>query len=156
MVQEVVERTGYRSWVEEDLGAGRSVYALEALQKEAASHGSTAAFLRAVRARMKARLDARPGDRGVTLSSIHGAKGLEWPLVIVVGLYEGSLPHVMAHNGGATKDPPDERRLAYVALSRAAEHLHLTAPRHVEANGHLVAVSLSRYLGELPSAGTAG
>lgn len=77
---------------------------------------------------------------------------LEWPLVIVVGLYEGSLPHAMAYNGGATKDPPDERRLAYVALSRAAEHLHLTAPRHVEANGHLVAVPLSRYLGELPGA----
>lgn len=75
MVQEVVERAGYRTWVEEDLGAGRSVYALEALQKEAASHGSTAAFLRAMRARMRARLDARPGDRGVTLSSIHGAKG---------------------------------------------------------------------------------
>jgi superfamily I DNA/RNA helicase len=73
-------------------------------------------------------------------------------LVIVAGLYEGSLPHVMAHNGGATKDPPDERRLAYVALSRAAEHLILTAPQHVEVNGHLVAVSPSRYLGELPDA----
>jgi DNA helicase-2/ATP-dependent DNA helicase PcrA len=106
MVQEVVERTGYRTWLEEDFGAGRSVYAVEALQKEAASHGSTAAFLRAIRARMRARLDSRPGDQAVTLSSIHGAKGLEWPLVIVVGLYEGSLPHVMARNGGATKDPP--------------------------------------------------
>jgi superfamily I DNA/RNA helicase len=73
-------------------------------------------------------------------------------LVIVTGLHEGSLPHVMAYNGGATKDPPDERRLAYVALSRAAEYLILTAPQHVEVNGHLVAVSPSRYLGELPDA----
>jgi hypothetical protein len=39
-----------------------------------------------------------------------------------------------------------------VALSRAAEHLILTAPQHVEVNGHLVAVSPSRYLGELPDA----
>ena len=149
-IEQVIEQTGYRTWLEEDYGAGRSMYAVEALQKEAADHHSTAAFLRAVRAKMKARLDAGPGDLGVTLSSIHGAKGLEWPLVIVVGLYEGSLPHVMAHKGGAIKDPPDERRLAYVALSRAAEHLHLTAPRHVQANGHLVAVPLSRYLRELP------
>jgi DNA helicase-2/ATP-dependent DNA helicase PcrA len=150
MVQEVLERTGYRSWLEEDFGAGRSMYAVDALQKEAASHNTTAAFLRAMRVKMRARLDARPGDLGVTLSSIHGAKGLEWPLVVIAGLYEGSLPHVTAHNGGATKDPADERRLAYVALSRAVEHLHLTAPRHVESNGHLVAVPLSRYLGELP------
>jgi DNA helicase-2/ATP-dependent DNA helicase PcrA len=150
MVQQVVERTGYRAWLDEDLAAGRSPYALEALQKEAASHGTTGAFLRAMRARMRRHLDGRSGDRGVTLSSIHGAKGLEWPLVIVAGLYEGSLPHVMAYNGGATKDPPDERRLAYVALSRAAERLILTSPQHVEVNGHLVAVSLSRYLGELP------
>jgi len=155
MVQQVVERTGYRAWLDEDLGGGRSAYAIEALQKEAASHGSTAAFLRAMRVRMRSRLDGRPGDQGVTLSSIHGAKGLEWPLVIVAGLYEGSLPHVMAHNGGATKDPPDERRLAYVALSRAAEHLILTAPQHVEVNGHLVAVSLSRYLGEVLEPGAA-
>jgi DNA helicase-2/ATP-dependent DNA helicase PcrA len=150
MVQEVVERTGYRAWLDEDLATGRSPYALEALQKEAANHGTTAAFLRAMRARMRGRLDTRPGDRGVTLSSIHGAKGLEWPLVIVIGLYEGSLPHVMAHNGGATKDPPDERRLAYVAVSRAADRLILTAPQHVEVSGHLVAVSPSRYLSELP------
>jgi len=150
MVQQVVERTGYRAWLDEDLAAGRSPYALEALQKEAASHGTTGAFLRAMRARMRRHLDGRSGDRGVTLSSIHGAKGLEWPLVIVAGLYEGSLPHVMAYNGGATKDPPDERRLAYVALSRAAERLILTAPQHVEVSGHLIAVSLSRYLGELP------
>jgi superfamily I DNA/RNA helicase len=54
----------------------------------------------------------------------------------------------MAYNGGATKDPPDERRLAYVALSRAAERLILTAPQHVEVSGHLIAVSVSRYLGE--------
>jgi superfamily I DNA/RNA helicase len=63
--------------------------------------------------------------------------------VIVAGLHEGSLPRVLAHNGGATKDPPDERRLAYVALSRTPERLVLTAPQHIEVNGHLVAVALS-------------
>jgi len=150
LVQQVVDLTGYGVWLEEDFSSGRSNYAVEALLKEAASHTSTAAFLRAIRSKMNARLDSRPGDLNVTLSSIHGAKGLEWTVVIVIGLYEGSLPHVMSHNGGAIKDPPDERRLAYVALSRAAEYLHLTASRHVEANGHMVAVPVSRYLQELP------
>ncbi|MEE9229264.1 MAG: ATP-dependent helicase [Acidobacteriota bacterium] len=150
LVQQIVDLTGYRAWLEEDFSSGRSNHAVETLLKEAAGHTSTAAFLRAIRSKMNPRLDSRPGDLNVTLSSIHGAKGLEWSVVIVIGLYEGSLPHVMSHNGGATKDPPDERRLAYVALSRAADHLHLTAPRHVEANGHMVAVPVSRYLQELP------
>jgi superfamily I DNA/RNA helicase len=64
--------------------------------------------------------DIRDGDH-VTLSTIHAAKGLEWPLVIVLDLNEGNLP-----SSQSVKDArlvPDERRVCYVAMTRAKERL---------------------------------
>ena len=149
MIERVVDGSGYRAWLDEDFAADRRMYAVEALQKDAAAYTSVEAFLAAVKQNMRSRTVGTASDLGVALSSIHGAKGLEWPLVIVVGLYEGSLPHAKERAGSPSDDPPGERRLAYVAFSRAAEHLHLTTPRHIEAGGSLVAVSPSRYLQEL-------
>ena len=153
MIERVVDESGYRAWLDEDFAADRRMYAVEALQKDAAAYTSVEAFLAAVKQNMRSPTDGTASDRGVALSSIHGAKGLEWPLVIVIGLYEGSLPHAKDRAGSPSDDPSGERRLAYVAFSRAAEHLHLTAPRHIEAGGSLVAVSPSRYLQELVKEG---
>jgi len=149
-LDQILELSGYRQWLEEDYSAGRSLHVIEALQREAGGYQRLDAFLHGTRSRMRARLDWQPQDHGVTLSTIHGAKGMEWPLVIVIGLYEGSLPHVMAQQAGAMPDPPEERRLAYVAFSRAIDRLHLTLPRHIQLNGSLMAVPRSRYLDELP------
>ncbi len=70
---------------------------------------------------------ARLSDRGesvdaVTLSTIHAAKGLEWPIVHVVGCEEGSIPHVSARRKAARDE---EARLLYVAITRAAVEVHL-------------------------------
>ena len=56
---------------------------------------------------------------GVTLITCHAAKGLEWDTVIVYGLSKNCFP------GGRTKDLEEERRLAYVAMTRARKNLHL-------------------------------
>ena len=61
------------------------------------------------------------GGDAVLLSTIHGAKGLEWPLVVVTGLEDGYFPSRRA-------DPEEERRLAYVAMTRAQEDLRLVVP----------------------------
>ena len=58
----------------------------------------------------------------ITISTIHSAKGLEWPVVFVPALYEGSIPHSRA------EDANEERRLLYVAITRAKVLLYMTFP----------------------------
>ena len=65
--------------------------------------------------------------QGVTLASLHAAKGLEWDAVFLVGLTDGTLPisHALAH--GAESEPvEEERRLLYVGITRARVHLALS------------------------------
>ncbi|WP_229119619.1 ATP-dependent DNA helicase UvrD2 [Enemella evansiae] len=64
-----------------------------------------------------------PVAQGVTLGTIHSAKGLEWDAVAVIGVHEGTLPFVLA-----TRDEEiaEERRLLYVAVTRAREHLRVS------------------------------
>lgn len=64
-----------------------------------------------------------PSAQGVTLSTIHSAKGLEWEAVAVVGAHEGTLPFVLAQNPA---EVAEERRLLYVAVTRARRHLRIS------------------------------
>ncbi len=73
-----------------------------------------------------------PAARGVTLSTIHAAKGLEWEAVIVAGCVEGSLPHSQSVSPSAIAE---ERRLFYVAVTRAKRHLLLTWSRARQPGG---------------------
>lgn len=80
-------------------------------------------------AELRLRADARhpPVVQGVTLASLHAAKGLEWDAVFLVGLADGTLPisHALAH--GAESEPvEEERRLLYVGITRARIHLSLS------------------------------
>ncbi|MBU9764105.1 ATP-dependent DNA helicase UvrD2 [Mycobacterium sp. TNTM28] len=85
--------------------------------------------LRALVAELRQRADARhpPVVQGVTLASLHAAKGLEWDAVFLVGLADGTLPisHALSH--GADSEPvEEERRLLYVGVTRARVHLGLS------------------------------
>ncbi|KAL8975472.1 MAG: hypothetical protein Q9205_008103, partial [Flavoplaca limonia] len=62
------------------------------------------------------------GQAQVTISTIHAAKGLEWPVVFVPAAYEGSIPHSRA------EDTDEERRLLYVAMTRAQALLYVSCP----------------------------
>lgn len=66
-----------------------------------------------------------PTGRGLTLASLHAAKGLEWDAVFLVGLTEGSMPITQAVEGG-DEAIEEERRLFYVGITRAREHLYLS------------------------------
>jgi DNA helicase-2/ATP-dependent DNA helicase PcrA len=80
-------------------------------------------------AELRTRADARhpPVVQGVTLASLHAAKGLEWDAVFLVGLADGTLPisHALAH-GPESEPVEEERRLLYVGITRARVHLALS------------------------------
>ncbi|MBV9514648.1 MAG: ATP-dependent DNA helicase UvrD2, partial [Mycobacteriaceae bacterium] len=85
--------------------------------------------MRALVAELRQRADARhpPVVQGVTLASLHAAKGLEWDAVFLVGLADGTLPisHALAH-GPDSEAVEEERRLLYVGITRARVHLALS------------------------------
>ena len=85
--------------------------------------------LAALVAELKVRADSRhpPTVQGVTLASLHAAKGLEWDAVFLVGLADGTLPisHALAH-GPESEAVEEERRLLYVGITRARVHLELS------------------------------
>ncbi|HUP57097.1 MAG TPA: 3'-5' exonuclease, partial [Bdellovibrionota bacterium] len=85
----------------------------------------------------------------VTLLTLHGAKGLEFPVVFLVGLEDGILPHKRTiEDAGA--DLGEERRLCYVGITRAKDHLMLCRARHRVRYGKPVPRVRSRFLEEIP------
>ena len=87
-------------------------------------------------------------DECVSLMTVHTAKGLEFPVVYVVGLEEGVFPHAgaMRDDGGIE----EERRLCYVAMTRAMERLVLTSARERHRWGSRTYGVASRFLREIP------
>jgi DNA helicase-2/ATP-dependent DNA helicase PcrA len=94
--------------------------------------------------------DAAEGDR-ITLMTLHAAKGLEFPCVFLAGLEEGIFPHQRSLDDPASLE--EERRLAYVGITRARERLWLTHARRRMVFGETRASLPSRFLSELPSEG---
>ncbi|MBX7191995.1 MAG: UvrD-helicase domain-containing protein [Sandaracinaceae bacterium] len=92
----------------------------------------------------------------VTLSSLHSAKGLEWPVVFLIGLNEGTLPHLRTIDPkvseAAPTDVEEERRLFYVGVTRARERLYLTRFLRRELRGKNQETVPSRFLEGLPEA----
>ena len=93
-------------------------------------------------------LDGWQSERGVSLMTLHSAKGLEFPVVVVAGLEEGILPHF--NSGGKIEDIEEERRLFYVGMTRAMERLFITCCRRRRMAGRYQDQSESPFLEELP------
>jgi DNA helicase-2/ATP-dependent DNA helicase PcrA len=93
-------------------------------------------------------LDTWEGSGGVALMTLHSAKGLEFPVVVVGGLEEGVLPHF--NSQGALEDVEEERRLLYVGMTRARERLLLSCCRRRRIAGRYQDQLESRFLAEIP------
>jgi len=87
-------------------------------------------------------------DEGVTLMTLHSAKGLEFPVVFLVGAEEDLLP--CAGIQGEARDLDEERRLAYVGITRARERLYLTRAAARTKRGNAQPRTPSRFLADLP------
>ena len=87
-------------------------------------------------------------NEAVVLSTIHAAKGLEWPHVFLVGLEEELLPHRRVMEGDGALE--EERRLAYVAVTRARRHLTLSYALNRTKFGRIVPRKRSRFVEDLP------
>jgi len=85
---------------------------------------------------------------GVTLMTVHCAKGLEYPVVFIVGLEENLFPHAMSV--GDEEDVEEERRLCYVAMTRARQRLFLTHAQYRRMHGAFLPGRPSRFLEETP------
>ena len=93
--------------------------------------------------------DERTDDDGlVTLMTLHNAKGLEYPIVFMIGLEDGVFPHSRALEAGEVEE---ERRLCYVGITRAQRDLYVTHARQRTVFGARTYSLPSRFLAEIPT-----
>jgi DNA helicase-2/ATP-dependent DNA helicase PcrA len=98
--------------------------------------------------------DSRSDGMGtVTLMSLHNAKGLEYPVVFILGMEDGVFPHSRSFDEGTVEE---ERRLCYVGITRAKERLYLTWAQRRQTFGQTNYAIRSRFLTEVPAELIAG
>jgi DNA helicase-2/ATP-dependent DNA helicase PcrA len=90
-----------------------------------------------------------PRSEGISLMTLHAAKGLEWKIVFIVGCEEGFIPYIRS---GAEPDIAEERRLLYVGITRAKYQLHLSHARTRMIHGRKEQRRESPFIGEIPEA----
>lgn len=132
VLRELERRLDYKAYLHESsgfpqTGEGRAA-GVEALIDYARGKGSVLDFVQHLRqlARQKIGRSQLQQDDAVTLTTIHGAKGLEWPVVFLAQCNQ----EIMPFNGQRTENLEEERRLFYVALTRSSRHLHLYAVKN--------------------------
>jgi DNA helicase-2/ATP-dependent DNA helicase PcrA len=99
-------------------------------------------------AALTADTDSLDSSARVTMMTVHSAKGLEFPIVFLVGLEDGIFPHSRSIND--PKELEEERRLAYVAITRAEKLLYITHSMRRRVYGEEIAAEPSQFLNEMP------
>jgi len=152
VVAALVERSGlaamYSEATEEDRARRANLDELVTAAAEAVERGlDLAGFMDEVA--LVADADLRVTGDAVQLSTLHAAKGLEFDAVFVVGMEDGLLP-LRREGEDALDDLEEERRLAYVGMTRARRRLHLTSARIRRLHGKQMPGRLSPFLLEVP------
>lgn len=172
LLSHLLERSGYREWLVSQSDGAERLTGLDELARVAGRSDSTlSAWLDELQLGSAAG-DHDPGaahcaqvDGAVLLTTVHAAKGGEWPVVFLVGVEEGILPHrnALSAQSAPSGDPAatghaptpdgvqDERRVAYVAVTRPRDRLYVTYCRERERDGQRIARRPSRFLQEVPA-----
>lgn len=150
LMDQIIEDTGYHGYVDDGTDEGRdrweNVMELRRLADEFKEVGLDPFLERVALVSDQDTLDAN--SNVPTLLTLHAAKGLEFPNVFIVGLSDGTLPHIRSFD-----DPEgmqEERRLFYVGITRAKDRLYLVLPLNRSSFGYSEPVDESRFLGDIP------
>ena len=167
VLKSVLERSGYEDRIREEISnekvalrhladLDRTLDLIESAWSDSALGQSPGAKLNAFVNRMtlaSAQDESDEPQGRVTLSTIHGVKGLEFERVWVVGIEEGSLPTQRSIDANEPSEIEEERRLLYVAITRARDHLVLTrSEEHVRGERRAIRLP-SRFLHDLAGCG---
>jgi len=154
LLDELMSRIGYEAWLTDTLDKraalerGKSVRDFTGWLSRKGETDNRSLVELAQHVALVTMLESREGDGAdaVRLSTLHAAKGLEFPHVFLVGLEEGILPHREAIEAD---DVDEERRLMYVGVTRARQSLHLSWCQTRKRAGERVTCRPSRFIGEL-------
>jgi DNA helicase-2/ATP-dependent DNA helicase PcrA len=160
LLKEMLSETGYLETLENErtIEAQGRIENLEELVNVAVEYDgevggresaepSLEEFLQAIA--LVADADTREDDEGlVTLMTLHNAKGLEYPIVFMIGCEEGVFPHSRALDEGGLEE---ERRLCYVGITRAERDLYMTSARTRTVFGARNFGAPSRFISEIPA-----
>ena len=124
LIETLIQRTGYDTYLNDGSPKGEErLENLSSLVSDAAQFAELPDFLEEVALMSSA--DVENKQSAVTLMTLHAAKGLEFPVVFMVGMEEGIFPHSRVFES-SPEDLEEERRLCYVGMTRAREELYLT------------------------------
>ena len=150
LCRQILDQSGYTAMLQADRSA-ESAGRLENLTELARAmeeYETLGAFLEHVSLVMDN--DANDGGAKVTIMTVHAAKGLEFDTVFLVGWEEGLFPSQRALDEGGTKSLEEERRLAYVAITRARRRCVIIHAANRRIYGQWTSSIPSRFVGELP------
>lgn len=141
MLKDIIEKTDYAASIEED--RVQNIYELiaSAEGKSVNDFADSAALF--------ASMDDDKPENAVSLMTMHGTKGLEFPVVFVVGLEDGVVPYFKALN--SEEELSEERRLFYVSITRAKDILWLTGSKKRRLYTKTQEQERSRFLADIPA-----
>jgi len=164
IVRELIDDIGYEAWVQQNSSTPKAaeramgnvellLTSLETSLKKAREEDDEASLETAInklilRDLLEQQEEEEETNR-VQLMTLHAAKGLEFPVVFIMGMEEDLLPH---RNSVDANTIEEERRLAYVGITRARHHLSFTMARQRKQYGDVLETTPSRFLDELPQA----
>lgn len=158
IVEEILEKSGYKEMLERDQSL-ESRSRLENIEEFMSvpmdyekntplEEQSLINFLTDLS--LVADIDEADIENGVTLMTMHSAKGLEFPIVFIMGMEESIFPHIRSIKSDDEHEMEEERRICYVAITRAEEELYLTHATSRTLFGRIQSNAESRFLKEIP------
>lgn len=155
MIEQIVQRTKYKEYLLDGSIEGESRFEnVQELIGAAGRSESLEEFLEGVAlvqdadALIDQEVQAEQAEGALTLMTVHAAKGLEFPVVFIIGLEEGIFPH--SRSLSEKQEMEEERRLAYVAMTRAKDRLYLLYAFERRLYGLFQSNAPSRFIGEIP------